>query len=216
MENQKKSNMYIVWIIAIAVFVIFFLIGIFGSDSSNENNLNTTSILGNNISEETQQEKRNITSFNEISQIDQIRMREIITGVIQNTIPITPEIKNELRSIFKKYNATDEEINDFSIYGPAFAIAYQQYFFIDAFQAVSSGVPIKSTERLNLENEALSRGLMTTERVKLNDEEMRLIASRQPVISSDGKQVIFTADTIQSTINNLGLIVDRLVLLFKF
>ena len=157
----------------------------------------------------------NISSFGQISQADKTRMSEIIIGVMQNTTSVTQEIKNELKGIFKKYNTTDEEIDNFSVYGPAFALIYQQYFFIDALQAVSNGVPVKSDERLNTVKEALSKGLMTIERVKLNDDEMRLIANHQPVISSDGRQVIFTAETIQTTINNLGLVVDRLVLLFK-
>jgi len=157
----------------------------------------------------------NNSTFDQISQVDQSRMKDIIMGVIQNTISVTPELKKELRDIFKKYNMTDTEIDNFATYGPAFAGIWNQHFFLDAFEAVSSGTPVKSDERANLEKEALSRGLMTTERIKLNDEKMILIASHQPVAGLDGKEIILTVDNIKSNIDNLSLIVDRLVLLFK-
>lgn len=150
------------------------------------------------------------STFSQISQTDQARMKEIFTGVMQNTIPVTQDIKNELRSIFAKYNTTEAEINDFAIYGPAFAANYQRLFYTDALQAVSAGYPIKSSERLALEKEALSRGLMTSERFAINDKTMNQIANHQPIASSDGRQVIFTANSINSALNNIDSITARL------
>lgn len=157
-----------------------------------------------NISSGTLPAQPNKSNFSEISQADQTRIREIFTGVLQNTISVTPSLKNEFKSIFEKYNATDAEITDFATYGPAFAVNYQKMFFIDASQAVSSGTPVKSYERLNLEKEAVSRGLMTTERVTANNEEMKLIASHQLVTGSDGRQIIFTKEIIQSSLNGIN------------
>lgn len=152
----------------------------------------------------------NKLNFKEITQIDQTRMKNIFMGVMQNTISVTPNLKSELRNIFTKYNTTDEEINDFATYGPTFLANYQRLFFTDALQAISSEVPVKSYERLNLEKEAISRGLMTFERAEANDSEMKLIASHQPVIGSDGRQIIFTAAIISSTLNNINSITARL------
>ncbi len=157
---------------------------------------------------------QNISRFAQMSQIDQTRISEIITGVIQDTTPITPDLKFELRSILKKYNVTDEEIYDFIYYGPALSAFYQGYFFADALQSISSGSPVKSNDRLNFEKEALSRGLMTSERIKLNDREMDLIARRQPVTKFDGSQVIFTENNIRSSVQNISLVIDRLISLF--
>ncbi|MDP3697139.1 MAG: hypothetical protein Q8R55_03855 [Candidatus Taylorbacteria bacterium] len=156
-----------------------------------------------------------ISTWGEISKTDQARMREIFTGVMQNTIPVTPDIKNELRNIFTKYNTTDAEINDFATYGPAFVTNYQKLFFTDALRAVTSGVPVKSQERLSLEKEALSRGLMTHERIATNDKTMNLIANNQPVIGSDGKQASFTVYSIYNTLNNISSITVRLKSLLK-
>lgn len=158
---------------------------------------------------------KNNPTFSEISQTDQARLREIFTGVMQNTIPVTPDLKNEVKTIFKKYNATDAEQTDFIFYGPYFVANYQGLFYTDALRAVSSGVPVKSDDRLNLEKEALSRGLITAERIKLNDEEMNLIANHQAVVGSDGKQIVFTADIIKSTMKNIGLVTDRIISLLK-
>jgi len=217
-ENQNKSTPHFVWIAAIGVFAFCFLGGIYGYFFSNQSNLNTvpTPIIGNNIPEGTHQTTTlNTSSFSEISQADQTRTKEIITGVMQNTISVTPDIKNELRSIFTKYNATSAEINDFATYGPALVANYQKLFFTDALQAVTSGTPVKSDERLNFETKALSLGVITTDRIKTNDEEMQLIATHQPIKGSDGKQVIFTADNINSTLNNIDSVTARLKSLFE-
>lgn len=153
------------------------------------------------------------SSFDEISQVDQARMNEILTGVMQDTIPVTSDVKNELRGIFAKYRATDAEVNDFATYGPALMVNYQKLFFADALQAVTSGVPVKGSERLDLEKEAISRGLLTNERVVATDKEMNLIASHQPVVGSDGRQIIFTVDSINSTLSNIDSIAARIKLL---
>lgn len=143
------------------------------------------------------------SSFSQISQADQIRMREIMTGVIQNTIQVTPAIKSELSSILAKYNATEAEMREFATYGPSLSVNYQRLFYTDALQAVSTGYPIKSSERLILEKEALSRGLMTSERFAANDKMMIQIANGQPITGSDGQQGIFTTEIINGVLNNL-------------
>ena len=143
------------------------------------------------------------SSFSQISQADQTRMREIIAGVIQNTIQVTPAIKSELLSIFAKYNTTDAEVRAFATYGPALSVNYQRLFYTDALQAVSTGYPVKSSERLTFEKEVLSRGLMTSERITANDKTMSKIASHQPIVGSDGQQGIFTTDIINDVLNNL-------------
>lgn len=150
------------------------------------------------------------SSFSQISQVDKTRMTEIITGVMQNTVQVTPAIKSEFSSIIAKYNATETEVYDFAVYGPAFAANYQRLFYTDALQAVSTGSTVKSSERLTLEKEAVSRGLMTSARVESNDNEMNLIASHKPITGSDGRQVVFTVDNITSTLDNIGLITARL------
>ena len=183
------------------IFIITsFIVGFVIFLNSKSNNIEFTEV-GTTIPESTQQPVApSNPNFSEISQVDQSWMREIITGVIQNTTKVTPMLKNELRGIFKKYNMTDVEIDNFASYGPALAVVYQAYFFLDALQAVSSGNPVKSDARLNFEKEALSRGQMTSERIKMNDEEMKLIASHQPVIGLDGKKYIFTEENINSTL----------------
>ena len=155
------------------------------------------------------------STFSKISLVDQNRMKEIITGVMQNTIIITPEIKTEFKNIIKKYNATDAEINDFVEYGPYFMVEYQTLFYSDALQSVLTGAPYKSNDRLNFEKEALSRGLMTSERVKANDQTMVLIASRQPITKPDGSQVYFTEDNIRSTLKDMLNIMERMLSLYK-
>lgn len=170
--------------------------------------------LSGNISSGTLSAEPKKSNFSEISQADQTRIKEIFTGVLQNTISVTPSLKNEFKSIFKKYNATDAEITDFATYGPAFMANYQRLFFTDASQAVSSGAPVKSYERLNLEKEAVSRGLMTSERVIANDEEMKLIASHRPVIGSDGRQIVFSEEIIRSSLDGINAKLDMLNQLF--
>lgn len=154
-------------------------------------------------------------SFSQISQADQIRMREIMTGVIQNTIQVTPAIKSELSSILAKYNATEAEMREFATYGPSLSVNYQRLFYTDALQAVSTGYPIKSSERLILEKEALSRGLMTSERFAANDKMMIQIAGHQPIVGSDGQQGIFTTEIINGVLNNLDSAGARLKSLFS-
>jgi len=155
------------------------------------------------------------STFSKISLVDQTRMKEIMTGVMQNTIIITPEIKTEFKNILKKYNATDVEINDFVEYGPYFMVDYQTLFYSDALQSVLTGTPYKSSDRLNFEKEALSRGLMTSERVKANDQTMVSIASRQPITKPDGSQVYFTEDNIRSTLKDMLNIMERMLSLYK-
>jgi hypothetical protein len=197
------------WIIAIIVIVI--LICIFDSQSSNENSTPAIPVSPVSTNLPVNPQPAVITStFNEMSQADQDRIKEIILGVMQNTIPVTPDLKNEFRNIFAKYNTTDAEINDFATYGPAIAVNYQKLFFTDALRAVSSKIPVKSSERLNFENNALSIGLMTPERIQSTDEEMKLIANHQPIIGLDGKEVLLTADAIKITLNNIDSIASRL------
>jgi cytoskeletal protein RodZ len=199
----------IFWIVVIILIII--LINIFSGQSSNENPTQAIPVSQVSTNLPSNPQPSVITStFNKISQADQDRMKEIILGVMQNTIPVTPDLKNELKNIFAKYNATDAEINDFATYGPAIAVIYQKLFFTDALQSVSSGIPVKSSERLNFETEALSRGLMTSERIQSTDEEMKLIANHQPITGLDGKEVILTADAIKSTLNNIDSTASRL------
>lgn len=207
--------MYIVWIAAIGVFIIFFSMGIFGSGSSSNNNLKPNSTSINTLGATQPLVSSSNSTFNQISQVDKTRMTEIITGVIQNTTPITPEIKKEIKDIFKKYNTTDTEIKDFSIYGPVFMANYQKLFYTDALQAVSTGISVKSNERLNLEKEALSRGIMTAERIKTNNETMGMIASNQSIINSSGQGVLFTTDNIKSTLNDIDSMTERFKSLFE-
>jgi len=176
--------------------------------------------LKNNDSQDTSLNKYDSkilekSSFNQISISDQTRMKEIIIGVMDGAIEVTPAIKTELRNIFKKYNTTDEEINNFSNYGPAFATRYQKLFFTDALASVLSGNPTKSPERLDFETKALSQGLMTLERFKTSDEQMKLISNHQSVVGSNGSEVVFTVDTINSSLKNIDIIMDRLQLLFE-
>ena len=221
MENKEKELEGKELDKAIRVIVIgiaLFLIAVFYSFSSNNNNPSSVHISEseNDISEDTQQlsVKANST-FSEISLADQNRLREIIVGVMQNTIPVTESLKNELKTIFAKYNTTDEEKTDFFLYGPYFASNFQGLFYTDALQAVSVGYPVKSVERSNLEKEALSRGLMTSERVEANDELMKSIASHQPITGPDGRQIIFTEDVIKDTMKNILSITNRLILLLE-
>ena len=171
-----------------------------------ENNYNNTSPVSNT---ESLTEKNNL-NFSQITQEDQNRLKEIFVGVIQNTIPVTQNLKDEVKNIFKKYNATQADIENFSNYGPAFASIYQGHFYFDALQAVSSGLPVKSEVRRTMEAEALSKGLFTPERIKLNDATMLSIANHQPVAGPNGSQIIFTSENINSTITNIGAMADRL------
>jgi len=155
------------------------------------------------------------STFNEISLSDQTRLREIMNSVMQNTIPITPDIKNEFRGILTKYNTTDADISDFSTYGPAFMAYYQKLFWIDAFQAISVGNSVKSNERLDIEKNLLSRGLVTLDRIQSNDKEMMQIASHLPFTGPDGKQIIVTTDMINNTLQSLDLAIARLKSLFE-
>jgi len=101
MENKEKELEGKELDKAIRVIVIgiaLFLIAVFYSFSSNNNNPSSVHISEseNDISEDTQQlsVKANST-FSEISLADQNRLREIIVGVMQNTIPVTESLKVE-------------------------------------------------------------------------------------------------------------------------
>jgi len=174
-----------------------------------ENNYNTTTKENPVGNIESLSEKNNL-NFSKITQDDQNKLKEIFVGVIQNTTPVTQGLKDEVKNIFKKYNATQTDIENFSNYGPAFTAIYQGHFYFDALQAVSSGVPVKSEVRSTMETEALSKGLITPERIKLNDATMLSIANHQPVTGPNGSQIIFTSDNINSTITNIGAMADRL------
>ena len=147
-----------------------------------------------------------------ISQTDQSRMKEIMVGVMQNTVAVTPEIKQELFSIFRKYNLTDKEIEDFGMYGPAMAVNYQRVFFDDALLSLRSGTSVKSKERSDYESELLKRGLITKERLQKNDADMYAIANSQPMI---GSVSVLTIDDINQTINNINTIGARFQSLFS-
>lgn len=131
---------------------------------------------------------------------------------MQNTIAVTPEIKQEFLSIFKKYNATDQEIEDFGVYGPAIAVYYQKLFFTDALQAIQRGIPVKSQERIDFETESLKRRLLTEERIQQNWTELYAIAHHQPIDSS-GR--ILTINDIKQVLNNIDVVGARLSALFR-
>ncbi len=218
MKKNKNIRGLIIFLVLLGLFIVLSILFFnYSEQPTSQNNLNSISTPGvESSARETVQQPiaSSDPKFDEISQIDQARMKEIVTGVMQNTILVTPDLKNELRGIFTKYNMTDKEISDFATYGPALAVVYQAYFFLDALKAVSSGSPIKSDARLSFEQESISRGLMTSERIKANDEEMNLIANHQPIVGPTGTKVIFTTDSINSTLSNIGLVADRLSELF--
>ncbi len=160
----QKTKAYILIFLLATVLAI----GIF---VSNRNNPTTTKPLDN-------------ARFVYMFQVDQDRIKEIVTGVAEDTTPATKEMKQELKTIFAKYNMTDEEIGYFKTFGSGFIWPnYDTLFFIDALESFKSGVPVKSEARRNLEELGLTFKTMTTDMIKNSDQEIEKIAKKEPALS---------------------------------
>ncbi|OGI65167.1 hypothetical protein A3A95_04090 [Candidatus Nomurabacteria bacterium RIFCSPLOWO2_01_FULL_39_18] len=192
MENKQKV------IIALIVSAFLIVMAISYAGKKSEENITSPPIAVN-------------SNFSEISQADQEKIREIMLGVMQDTIQVTPAVKQEFISIFKKYNATNEEIEDFGMYGPALAVNYQKMFFTDALQSVQSSSSVKSQERADYEVELLQKGLITQERIDQNDAEMYKIANHQ--LSSNGQVLVI--EDIKQTLNGIDIVGGRIKSLFS-
>lgn len=146
-----------------------------------------------------------------ITKIEKDRITKIITGVIDETIPVTEVIKKEIQSFFAKHDMTEDEILWFKIYGPALMTNYELLLYADAQQSLRTGIPTKSDSRLTLENFALSVGEMTTAEVKATDLEIGKIARGEPVKGSE----IITDAVIISLYNKTKAVLSRVDLLFE-
>lgn len=191
--DHESRMVAIVIVVAVVISFIIYL------TPDSENKTSTESI-----------NKYETQTTSEMSQTDKQRIKEIMDSVMQNKITITPELKNEFKSILAKYNTTDSEMNYFANEGTVLMTTYQNLFFNDALKSVSTNKPVKSSERSALEKELLSKGLITTERIDSNNREMSLIASHKPVINSDGNEIVFTKENITETLNNIESSVSRL------
>lgn len=208
MENKKENGDVRTILFVLGGLVLFVLIGLVLKNYSQKEDIYS------NIPPYSQANNTSTTN-GEISVTDQKRINDILTGVMQDELSVTNELKTEIKGIFKKYGTTEEELRDFIFYGAPFAAYYQTLFFNDALKSLSLGYAIKSTERLEVEQKGLSKGLMTSERIKINDEEMGLIAKRLPVTRSNGQSVVFTEELIKSTLQNINSVTDRLSELLK-
>lgn len=221
MDNKKdtENGLSIAGIIGIIIFVLGLIIlsVVIPENKQTETTsfVPSSDLFSNNQIDSNYNNEAKKSNFDSMSQSDRDRLSTIINGVIQNSISVTPELKQEVRNIFKKYNVTDKELEDFSLYGTAFPVIYQTYFYADALSTIEKGIPVKSEDRKNIEIEALSKGIIKQDRINTNDQMMVSISKGESVIGSNGKQVIFTESNIRESLNNFVTIVTRLNSLYS-
>ena len=182
-------------IIPVALTVVLLIIGFrYGDVVSQRQNNNVDS--ANLISAST---ATPIISFLNMVQPDKDRIDEIVTGVTEDPALATKEMKQELETLFAKYNMTDEDIEFFKLAGPGFIWAnYDVLFFADALESFKKGAPIKSEARANLEEAALIFETMTADIIKNSDQEIEKITKKEPALNPPD---ILTENDIEGLLN---------------
>ncbi len=131
-----------------------------------------------------------------MTQKDKARVIEIAKGVGDNTIPVTDNLKQELKTFFVKYHLSKEDIEMSRLAGFGFREPlYDTFFFEDALESLRTGTPTKSEYRAYLENLALNLGTMTPVMVEMNDGEIEKIAKKEPALNPP--QILTEKDLVE-------------------
>lgn len=169
------------------------------------------------LSKEVKEENSKITKANpeaRLSVDEELRVRDIIKGVLQDPDFITPEIHSEFWGYLNKDGvATDLFLAEQKELLTGIILKQQKYFYEDAICAVTSGKPTKSVKREQYEKALLAKGIITESRVNQNEEIIRKIAEMQP-ISVDGNEIIMTEDILKTVLGSLDATSRRVDHLF--
>ena len=227
-EHHGKKPFYknVSFIVIIIILITIILANFFDTKQQNtttavsstktvqKNSAKTPDVNNASVSNLPMSSPTTSSGLDGISRVDKDRITEIIMGVINDTNPVTEINKKELQSLFKKYNLSNTEIQWLKIYGPAVVTYCQLLYFGDAIQSLNTGTPIKSSNRKDLEDFAVSVGKMTQEEIIKNDLEIEKIAKKEPFIL-DGKSFVVTEDMINTVSKKTSDSISRLDLMFK-
>ena len=103
------------------------------------------------------------TGFACMSDAEQERLKLIMIGVSDGSIPVTDSLKSEYWGIFTRCNTSEKDINWYIAFGPTVIINYESLFLLDVLASFEAGIPVKSKDRQTFEELVLSNGTMTAE-----------------------------------------------------
>lgn len=147
-----------------------------------------------------------------LSSTDKIRLREIVTVVMQEEGMPTSEIYREFWSIWGKMKLNQPEYDAMRMVLVGATVDYQKLFWEDAMTTFQAGRPFKSNERDRMEKNLQEAQLMTSFRIQQNDELIEKIAKQEPIDTAQGAALITDVQirNALSNIESLGQRFDRL------
>lgn len=158
------------------------------------------------------------TNMVKFSVTEEARLKEIMVSVMQGDINMpTPLIYEEFWSIMDKYGRLCEE--DITLTKDSIAATSEcnKLFYQDALISLRTGKSYKSAQRLNCENKTILALLPTDKanaKIKANEDLMLRITNGQPIATATGS-IVFTKETIQSTLNDISTKLEGLNRLFS-
>jgi hypothetical protein len=215
MEEQKSViSPTLNLILAIGVIASCFIIGILtGSTGGEKENSKHMPVVNEDNSESI---KCVQASDLQLSAVDESRINEIILSVMQGGVGMpTAVMHSELWSILDQQGELCEE--DIALTRETMTVAMEcnRHFYQDVLYALHTGVPHKSSQRLDCENTivALLSADEASERISENENLMRKIIQGQPISTASG-DVVFTEEVIESTLRDIEAKLGRINNLF--
>lgn len=151
--------------------------------------------------------------LDKLSSTDKIRIREIGLQTMQDSTMPTPQVYQEFWSLWGKMDLDQSSYEAVRLATVGISADYQKLFWEDAMTAYKTGRPFKSNEREQLELKLVNLAVLTTFRVKANEDLIESIAVRQSIDTPNGP-MLFTEVEITSTLANIENAMKRLDRLF--
>lgn len=162
--------------------------------------------------------KKSTSNFSDmvnLSSSEKVRVREILTAVIQSDEALTPENHTEFWIYLKKMKMTEkQDVDQIRDLMTGLIVKYQKYTWESAAQALKTGQLYKSTELEDYEKQLKSSGVLSDARLSENNKFIENVAQKKPILVQ-GQEVIVDEERIQYVLNNLIEVADRVDKLFK-
>jgi hypothetical protein len=148
-----------------------------------------------------------------LSAQDTNRLKQIVTGVVQNPSYLTPAVHGEFWRILAKAGATPAQVKAVRESMTGLRTVYYPLFWQDALMSLRSRQPHKSAQRQQYENRLLAQRLITKDMVRANDSLITNIASGKPIVVQ-GKSISLSEPAIQTSLRNFQETARRVDRLF--
>lgn len=155
----------------------------------------------------------NFSDMVNLSSSEKVRVREILTAVIQSDEALTPENHTEFWIYLKKMSVTEKNVDQVRDMMTGIIVKYQKYTWEAAAQALKTGQLYKSTELENYEKQLKSSGVLSDTRLNENNKFIENVAQKKPILVQ-GQEIIVDEERIQNVLNSLVEVAERVDKLF--